>query len=196
MEGQPMSQTVRIVEPTETSRLQEIGELTALAYLADGLIDNAHPYIPFLRDASARAEHAVLLAMLDGEHGEGNVIGTMTLVPPGSHFAELASDDEFELRMLAVSPLERGRGIGRELTLASMDMAIVRGGKGIVLSTMETMRVAHRLYERLGFQRRPDLDWVVVDNDDGSISKVNLVEHPEAAREGDRLLGYSWEPAQ
>ena len=191
-----MSQTVRIVEPTETGRLQEIGELTALAYLADGLIDNAHPYIPQLRDASARAEHAVLLAMLDGELGEGNVIGTMTLVPPGSRFAELAKDDEFELRMLAVSPLERGRGIGRQLTQAAMEMAVERGATRVVLSTMETMRVAHGLYERMGFQRRPDLDWIVADNEDGTVSKINLSEGPEGVQEGVRLLGYSWEPGQ
>ncbi len=191
-----MTQTVRIVEPTDTGRLQEIGELTALAYLADGLIDNAHPYIPQLRDAAARAEHAVLLAMLDGEGGEGKVLGTMTLVPPGSHFAELASEDEYELRMLAVSPLERGRGIGKQLTQAALDMAVERGAKRVVLSTMETMRAAHGLYEKMGFARRPDLDWIVTDNEDGTISKVNLAEDPSNARDNVRLLGYSWEPGQ
>lgn len=191
-----MSLTVRIVEPTETGRLQEIGELTALAYLADGLIDNAHPYIPQLRNASARAEHAVLLAMADGEHAEGMIVGTLTLVPPGSRFAELAKDDEFELRMLAVSPLERGRGIGRQLTQAAMDMAVERGATRVVLSTMETMRVAHGLYERMGFTRRPELDWIVVDNEDGTVTKINLSEGPEGVQEGVRLLGYSWEPAQ
>ncbi len=191
-----MSQTVRIVEPTDHGRLQEIGELTALAYLADGLVDSGHPYMPRLRDASARAVDAVLLAMVDGERGEGKVIGTMTLVPPGSPFAEVANEDEFELRMLAVSPLERGRGIGRELTQAAMAMAVDRGAKRVVLSTMESMRVAHRLYERMGFQRRPELDWIVVDNEDGTVSKINLSEGPEGVQEGVRLLGYSWEPGQ
>jgi predicted N-acetyltransferase YhbS len=95
-----------------------------------------------------------------------------------------------------VSPLERGRGIGRELTLAALDMAVERGATRVVLSTMETMRVAHRLYERLGFTRRPDLDWIVTDNPDGTVSKVNLAELPEGVQQGVRLLGYSWEPAQ
>ena len=43
-----------------------LGALTALAYLSDALVDNAHPYIPALRDAHARAEKAILLAMADG----------------------------------------------------------------------------------------------------------------------------------
>jgi ribosomal protein S18 acetylase RimI-like enzyme len=189
-----MNESVRVVEPIESGRLHEIGELTALAYLADGLIDTAHPYMPRLRDASARADDAVLLAMVDGEHAEGKIVGTITLVPPGSPFAEVAKDDEYELRMLAVSPLERGRGIGRKLTQAALDMAVERGAHRVVLSTMETMRAAHGLYEKMGFQRRPDLDWVVTDNDDGTVSQVNLTEHPDASREAVRLLGYSWEP--
>lgn len=190
-----MTPSVRIVEPSESGRLQEIGELTTLAYLADGLVDGAHPYIPKLRDASARAEHALLLAMVDGEGGEGKIVGTITLVPPGSVFAELAQEEEFELRMLAVSPIERGRGIGHDLTTAALELAIERGAKRVVLSTMETMHVAHRLYERMGFTRRPDLDWVVVDNPDGSVRQVNLTENPGSAEGGVRLLGYSWEPS-
>ena len=190
-----MTQNVRIVEPTEKGRLQEIGELTSLAYLADGLLDDAHPYVPQLRDAAARAEHALLLVMVDGEHGEGKIVGTITLVPPGSRFAELAKGDEFELRMLAVSPLERGRGIGAALTQAALDMAVERGATRVVLSTMETMRAAHRVYERLGFSRRTDLDWVVTDNEDGSVTQIDIANDPSCAQEGVKLLGYSWEPA-
>ena len=98
--------------------------------------------------------------------------------------------------MLAVSPMERGRGIGAELTRAALDMAVERGARRVVLSTMDTMQAAHRLYERIGFVRREDLDWVVVDNPDGSVSQVNLAQDPSCAQEGVKLLGYSWEPAQ
>jgi ribosomal protein S18 acetylase RimI-like enzyme len=188
-----MTGTIRRVDPSETGRLQEIGELTALAYLADGLVDHAHPYVPQLKDATARAEHADLLVMADGEGGEGAIVGTLTVVPPGSQFIELARDGEFELRMLAVSPIERGRGIGAKLTKAGMDLAVEQGASRIVLSTMESMTSAHRLYERMGFQRREDLDWLVVDNEDGTVTKVAGDE--AAAAHGIKLLGYSWEPS-
>lgn len=191
-----MTQVVRVVEPTETGRLQEIGELTALAYLADGLVDTAHPYVPQLRDAAARARDALLLALVDGEGGGGRIVGTVTLVPPASRFAEMALPDAFELRMLAVSPMERGRGIGRSLTAAALDLAVERGASRVVLSTMETMTSAHRLYERVGFTRRPDLDWVVVDNPDGSVTQVTPGELPEGGGVGVKLLGYSWEYAR
>jgi GNAT superfamily N-acetyltransferase len=186
-----MAGTIRVIQPDEQVRLQEIGALTALAYLSDALVDNAHPYIPALRDAHARAEKAILLAMADGERGEGPIVGTLTVVPPGSPFIERAGSGEFELRMLAVSPMERGRGIGAELTLAGVRLAKEQGATGIVLSTMETMHAAHRLYERLGFVRREDLDWVVQDNPDGTVTAVDHA--PDAMRGEVRLLGYSWD---
>lgn len=191
-----MAETIRIVDPSESTRLTEIGQLTALAYLADGLVDQAHPYIPELKDAHARAQNAEVLMMVDGEDGSGAVVGTITVVPPGSSLAELANEDEFELRMLAVSPIERGRGIGAKLTQAAMDRAVERGASRIVLSTMESMHVAHRLYERMGFQRREDLDWTVVDNADGTVTRLSRSDAQAAEQTGVavHLLGYSWEP--
>ncbi|MCR6712866.1 MAG: GNAT family N-acetyltransferase [Demequina sp.] len=186
-----MAGTIRVIQADEQVRLQEIGALTALAYLSDALVDNAHPYIPALRDAHARAEKAILLAMADGERGEGAIVGTLTVVPPGSPFIERAGSGEFELRMLAVSPMERGRGIGAELTLYGVKLAQEQGATGIVLSTMETMHAAHRLYERLGFVRRTDLDWVVQDNPDGTVTPVDHA--PDASAGEVRLLGYSWD---
>ena len=185
-----MTGTIRVIHADEQTRLAEIGELTALAYLSDALVDAAHPYVPALRDAHARAEKAILLAMADGEHGEGSIVGTLTVVPPGSPFIERAGDGEFELRMLAVSPMERGRGIGKELTLAGVKLAIESGARGIVLSTMESMHAAHRLYDKLGFVRRPDLDWVVRDNPDGTVTPIDHT--PDSLGEV-RLLGYSWD---
>lgn len=194
-----MTELIRKVEPTETSRISEIGELTALAYLADGLVDQAHPYLVALRDAQARAENAILLMLSDGAAGAGAIVGTLTVVPPGSPFIEVAGPDEFEFRMLAVSPIERGRGLGATLTRAGMELAVEQGAKRVVLSTMSHMHAAHRLYERLGFERRPDLDWLVVDNPDGTITRIPAAEAGEVdgvAVKGVQLIGYSWEPAK
>ncbi len=149
------------VTPDQTSRLAEIGELTALAYLADGLVDPAHPYVPELKDAAARAQHAILLMMTEGADGQGTVLGTITVVAAGTQFSELAQEGEFELRMLAVSPLARGKGVGRTLATAAIERARQEGASRIVLSTMENMTIAHGLYERLGFVREESRDWTV-----------------------------------
>jgi ribosomal protein S18 acetylase RimI-like enzyme len=62
--------------------------------------------------------------------------------------------------MLGVRPDARGRGIGELLVRAAMTQGVADGAGRMVLSTQPEMLAAHRLYERLGFTRRPDLDWV------------------------------------
>ncbi|WP_062072552.1 GNAT family N-acetyltransferase [Demequina sediminicola] len=192
-----MSEHILVVDPDDSTRLSEVGQLTALAYLSDGLVDQAHPYIPQLKDARTRATDADLLVMADGADGSGSAVGTITVVPPGSSLAELATGREFELRMLAVSPLERGRGIGAKLTTAAMRRAVDQGAERVVLSTMESMHIAHKLYLRLGFERREDLDWVVIDNEDGSVTKVSLKDAEDLPPHNTaiRLFGYSWDPS-
>lgn len=154
-----MSTVISVVQSSNVMRLVEIGELTALAYLADGLVDANDAYLPSLRDAQTRAEAARLLVMTDGDNGRA--LGTITLVHPQSAMAEVAADGEWELRMLAVSPLERGRGVGRSLTQAALDLAVNEGAQRVVLSTQPAMHAAHRLYDQLGFIRTPERDWSV-----------------------------------
>ena len=183
------------VGPHQTVRLAEIGELTALAYLADGLLDAAHPYVPELRNAKVRAEHAILLMMAAGDDGQGAAVATLTVVPPGSPLGEFGRDDEYELRMLAVSPLARGRGIGRELTAYGLDLAVREGATRIALSTMEDMHAAHRLYDQLGFVREPERDWVA----HASHIKVRCDAHcldadGRCTEGGQTLLAYAWSP--
>ncbi len=183
------------VGPDQTMRLSEIGELTALAYLADGLFDAAHPYVPELRDAKARAEHAILLMMADGDDGQGAAVGTLTVVPNGSPFSEFSRDNEYELRMLAVSPLARGRGIGEELTVFGLETATSLGATRVVLTTMEEMRAAHAIYEKLGFVREPELDWVAHPARDKVRCDETCRGKDGACTAGGRkLLAYSWTP--
>ena len=61
--------------------------------------------------------------------------------------------------MLAVRPSARGRGVGEALTRACIDRARADGRARIVLFTLPAMTTAHRLYERLGFERSPERDW-------------------------------------
>jgi ribosomal protein S18 acetylase RimI-like enzyme len=62
--------------------------------------------------------------------------------------------------MLAVARAGRGRGTGEALVRACLERARqTEGCVRVVLSTQRGMHAAHRLYERLGFTRRPERDW-------------------------------------
>ncbi len=133
-----------------------IGALTLRAYSFDGLLDDDSDYARDLREAGRRAEHADLLVAVDVENG---VLGTVTFCLPGSPYAELSRDGQAEFRMLAVDQGARGQGIGEKLVRACLDRAEGKGCTSVVISTRPQMVSANRLYQRLLFDRSPELDW-------------------------------------
>ncbi|GAB3487428.1 GNAT family N-acetyltransferase [Amycolatopsis cihanbeyliensis] len=147
--------TVRLARPQE---LTEIGEITVAAYRADGFAGPAveDGYARQLRDAARRAEHAELLVAVDEQ---GAVLGSVTVVLPDTEYSEVCRAGEIEFRMLAVAPAARGRGVGEALTRAVLRRAREERATRVVLCSLDLMRTAHRLYERLGFQRMPERDW-------------------------------------
>ncbi len=166
------------------------GELTALAYRADGLLLEVDPYAEELRDAHRRAREATLLvATVPTGDGRDAVVGSLTLAPYGSSYAEVAEPDELELRMLAVAPEARRRGVAEELLQAALREAVARGARRVVLSTLDAMTAAQRLYARLGFEARPDRDW--------SHGEVHLRVHTWTAPEppGALVEAATWAPA-
>ncbi|WP_246036918.1 GNAT family N-acetyltransferase [Cellulomonas telluris] len=150
---------VRRARPEDADAL---GALVADVYVRDGLVPPTSPYVAELRDAARRVAQAhVLVATVPGEGGAEEVVGTITLAPAGTPFAEIARDGEVELRMLAVRHDARGRGVAAELVRAALAEGAATGARGAVLTTLEAMRTAQRLYERLGWVRTPERDWAV-----------------------------------
>jgi ribosomal protein S18 acetylase RimI-like enzyme len=144
------------VRPARASDLAAAGEVVAAAYLNDL---NVTPwYTDRLRDTATRAQLATLLVAVDED--DQTVLGSLTYARGGTRYAQLAADDECEIRMLGVGPDARGRGVGELLVRAAMARGAADGAVRMVLSTQTEMKAAQRLYERLGFTRRPDLDWV------------------------------------
>ncbi|MGW1621478.1 GNAT family N-acetyltransferase [Streptomyces sp. NPDC002172] len=150
-----MDITIRPVDPTEHAAL---GELTAQAYLRDGLLDygEGDAYLPVLKDVASRAAAAEVLVAVEGER----LLGGVTFVPGPGPIADIARPGEAEIRALAVAHEARGRGAGETLVRACIDRARATDGcTAVVLSSQRGMHTAHRLYERLGFVRTPERDW-------------------------------------
>ncbi|MCU1538307.1 MAG: acetyltransferase [Humibacillus sp.] len=147
--------TIRAARPDEHDRL---GELTAAAYLDEGLLDLGadDPYLSVLRDVAGRAQHAEVLVAVDAD---GAVLGGVAFVEGPGPFADVACDGEAEFRTLAVAPAGRGRGVGTALVRECLDRARALGRRRVVLSTQPMMHSAHRVYERFGLVRAPERDW-------------------------------------
>ncbi|KQY20380.1 GCN5 family acetyltransferase [Cellulomonas sp. Root485] len=160
--------TGAVVRVAAGAQVADAGALTAEAYLADRLLDADDSYADELRDAERRAREATLLvALIPPGEGDGAndrdedlvVVGTVTLAPYGTSYAEVAEPGELEIRMLAVAPEARRRGIAELLMSAALREAVAGGATRVVLSTLDSMEAAQRLYRRLGFVAVPERDW-------------------------------------
>jgi len=94
---------------------------------------------------------------------DGNVVGAVVLYPTGTVFS--AADGVQvtlrwpEIRLLAVRPDARGQGVGTALMQECVRRARQAGAAALTLHTTDIMRVAMRMYERMGFVRAPELDF-------------------------------------
>jgi GNAT superfamily N-acetyltransferase len=126
-------------------------------YLAEGYTRAGSHYPALLRDVASRAAASTVVVAVEGDQ----ILGTVTYAGPGSSYAETAKGaDEAGFRMLVVDPAARGRGVGQALVDWCAAHARSQGVRVLRLSTQREMTAAGRLYQRLGFVRTPDLDWV------------------------------------
>jgi ribosomal protein S18 acetylase RimI-like enzyme len=142
----------------------EAARITLAAYVGIFGEDGISDYRDQLVDVAGRAAAGTVLV---AEDSDGSLLGTVTYVPgPGTSMSEFEDPDACGIRMLAVAPERQGRGIGRVLTDACIELGRSLGRRRIVLHSTEAMRVARAMYERLGFVRTPDRD-VHLELDDG-----------------------------
>jgi ribosomal protein S18 acetylase RimI-like enzyme len=174
---------MRIREATKED-FDEIARLTLAAYRAlDTWVGD--DYAAHLADVEsrARAENTFVLVAEDdlptpaaltaavvagadaGRDGavrqpERRLLGSVTLTIGGGPYFEWDSDVDGDcgFRMLAVDPAVQGRGVGPRLVAECLERARAAGCRRMVIGSTEWMTVAHRMYERLGFRRAPELD--------------------------------------
>ncbi len=163
-----------VIRRARESELDEIARVVSAAYeqYRSILRDHDAPHVRdaidrYLRDvADVRGRAAeegveVFVARL-----HERVVGTGTLYTPGGArtYAERLGtttswpDDWAGLRVLAVDPSLRGRGIGRALIEARVQRASALGATAVALHTSRELIAAHRLVNQLGFERVPEFD--------------------------------------
>ena len=79
--------------------------------------------------------------------------GTVTYLPPGPKDYQQVPSDWAVIRVLAVDPALRGRGVARALTEDCLALARADHAPAVGLHTAEMMVAARALYEGAGFVR-------------------------------------------
>ncbi|HEY6378271.1 MAG TPA: GNAT family N-acetyltransferase [Candidatus Dormibacteraeota bacterium] len=150
------------IGPPDDDEVDALGDAVVAAYRSVDPVGRAG-YLAEVHDVRTRARTpgmTVLAARLDGEP-----VGCCTVVLAGEdrdHGGELEPDTAV-LRMLGVAPAFHGRGVGRALVSAALEVARAAGKSRLELFTEEAMRAAQSLYMSLGFVRVRELDWTVPD---------------------------------
>ncbi|MGV9265007.1 GNAT family N-acetyltransferase [Kitasatospora sp. NPDC003701] len=146
-----------VIRPAREADLEAAGRVTVEAFVGDGFTSPESQYVDLLRDAGRRSREAELLVAVDA--AEGRVLGCVTFAVGGTAWADIATPDEGEIRMLATAAAARGRGVGEALVRAAVARSRGLGLAGMAFSTRPDMKAAHRIYERVGFRRTPERDW-------------------------------------
>lgn len=152
------SKEIQIREATELDR-EAIQNLMLEAYQQYETIlpgDKWEPYRESIK-ASVYGEGpaARIIALIDGE-----IVGSVQLFLSSetAYGAPELGINSPIIRLLAVSPTARGKGIATELIKESVRHTISLGATVLHLHTSDMMASAVKLYERLGFERAFDKD--------------------------------------
>ncbi|MFF4813434.1 GNAT family N-acetyltransferase [Kitasatospora sp. NPDC001309] len=137
--------------------LEDAGRITVEAFVGDGYTKPTSGYVELLRDAGRRSREAELLVAADA--ADEQVLGCVTFAVGGTEWADIATPQEGEIRMLATAAASRGRGVGEALVRACVARSRELGLTGMAFSTRPEMTAAHRVYKRVGFRRTPERDW-------------------------------------
>lgn len=108
----------------------------------------------FLRDvASRRAVSTVLVAELDGD-----IVGTVALLPPGAAGTEAWLPNTADLRALATAVRVHGQGLAQPLLAETEVLARRWGVEAISLHVRRGAVGVARMYQARGYQRVPSGD--------------------------------------
>lgn len=144
----------------------EVGELMAKVYAAlKGFPSRAEQpnYYALFDDLGALVDNdssdLLIARSLDGEL-LGSVIYFGDMKHYGSGGIATSIKRASGLRLLAVLSTVRGYGIGRALTNRCIESARRKQHEQVVLHTTQNMEAAWQMYERMGFKRYEEIDFL------------------------------------
>ncbi len=110
-------------------------------------------------DKTAQAGTEILVAVTADNALWGAVVYFSDMQYYGSGGSATREKGASGFRLLAVSELARGQGVGLALSKACIQKAKDQKKDQVIIHTTKAMPVAWKMYEKMGFQRSKDLDF-------------------------------------
>ncbi len=139
--------------------IDQIKKVTLLAYMQFRNVisdENARVWEESLGNEITYKQLFLIARCLISEY-KGKIVGCAFLIPHGNPYKWFQSDWAY-IRLVAVHPDCKGKGIGKQLTQLCIDAARSAGEKTIALHTSEFQNAARHIYESVGFTKLMDLE--------------------------------------
>ncbi len=179
---------IRDARPTDTDR-EAVRELTLRAYEEYAALMLPSHWAGYRENIIATLESAEPAGRIVAER-DGVIVGSVLLYPAGrvlySPDGDVFTTSWPEVRLLAVDPAARGRGLGAALLGEAISRARRSGYRFLVLHTNDMMRAAIHLYEKVGFKRFPELDFAVDEDVIIKAYRLDLSTHHQKVNRGDK----------
>lgn len=108
----------------------------------------------------AAQPHTELLVAVANDKLLGGVVYFSDMLYYGAGGTAKKQKNASGFRLLAVAPDARGLGVGKQLIHACIDKAKAHQHKEVLIHSTKSMQVAWGMYERIGFERAADLDFL------------------------------------
>jgi GNAT superfamily N-acetyltransferase len=155
-----------IVRNAKPSEFSEIGKLMVNVYSQlDGFPKeleqpNYYKMLANVGDLTNKSETELLVAVSTDDKIAGAIVYFADLKWYGSGGMATQEKDAAGFRLLAVSNEARGKGIEKLLTHECIRKTKEKNLSQLIIHTTKAMQTAWKMYERFGFRRSEDLDFM------------------------------------
>ena len=147
---------IRDVLPEELDTAAKVMKAAYLEYSASLSPEAWAAYAGNIVDVRGRLNNSALIVAESGHQ----IVGAVTFYPDGSRYGREGWPPGWAgIRLLAVHPEHRGRGVARALMLECFRRCRDLGTTTMGLHSTELMLVAREMYLRMGFVRVPEYDF-------------------------------------
>jgi GNAT superfamily N-acetyltransferase len=154
-----------LIRQVYEEELAELGQLMVSVYSnLEGFPDQDQQpaYYEMLANIGrlTRNPDTKLLVAVTEDDVAGGVVYFSDMARYGSGGLATHEKDASGFRLLAVAPNARGMGVGKALAEKCIELAKEKNHRRVIIHTTRAMKVAWGMYERLGFERAPELDFM------------------------------------
>lgn len=154
------------IRNVQASEFDEVGEILVKAYASlEGFPREADipEYYQLLRSVGRLTQNENI-ELLVAVSEEGKVFGAVVfyhnMQDYGTKGKATQEQNACGFRLLGVAPETRGLGLGKALTEYCIQKGKAAHFQTLVIHSTQFMKLAWGMYERLGFQRAEDLDFI------------------------------------